>query len=86
LENHPPKLNHDGSDFMLAEYSQIANAFFNLYGQLNEILKTYLTVMTAGSAAVTFLFQFLPKLYPQAASLGNSLHALSDKGPLPWKT
>ena len=76
LETHQHSLNKDGSDFMLAEYSQIANAFFNLYGQLNEILRTYLTVMTAGSAALTFLFQVLPRLYPAASAVGTSLFLL----------
>jgi len=61
----------DSSDFLLEEYSQIAQAFFSLYAQLNQMLQTYLTVMTAGSAAVTFLLQILPKLYPTVGSAND---------------
>lgn len=56
---------------MLQEYSTIAQSFFSLYTQLNETLRTYLTLMTAGAAAATFLLQILPKLYVVPASFND---------------
>jgi hypothetical protein len=66
-----PPPSKDSSDFMLEEYSQIAQSFFSLYAQLNQILQTYLGVMAAGAAAFTFLLQVLPKLYPGAGSASD---------------
>jgi hypothetical protein len=66
----------EAADFMLLEYQRISEAFFSLYSQMNEALRTYLTLMTVGSAAVALEFEILPQVYKISFVGGEDLRLL----------
>lgn len=53
-----------GEDFLLEEYKQIAQAFFALHNQKNQLLKYYLTLMTIGTTLISIGLQIIPSLFP----------------------
>ena len=74
--------NKDQSDFMLEEYRQIANAFFNLYVQINTILKLYLTIISISSTAIISILTLRPDLFSDNLSLleGHSIGQIAGGG------
>ncbi|MEM2522800.1 MAG: hypothetical protein QXW82_06595 [Candidatus Bathyarchaeia archaeon] len=59
-------------DFMLEEYRQIAQAFFALHTQRNQLLRYYLTLMTIGVSIVSVCSQAIPTVLSQAQTVLNN--------------
>lgn len=58
-------MSKNADDFMIEEYKQIAQAFFALHTQRNQLLRYYLTLMTIGTTVVSIGSQALPTILPQ---------------------
>jgi len=61
--------NKDETDFMLEEYKQIAKAFSDLYIQMNNILKLYLTLISIGSTAIVTILTVGSNLFSETTTI-----------------